>query len=106
METLEQAMKDLRARPAEPATEGADEAETEAVRELYDRHYHDWLDRPVPALGNRTPRVAARTTVWRRRLTDVLKQMENTVQRGALSGRPPYDFAWLWNELGLERPES
>lgn len=106
METLEQAMKDLRPRPAEPAVERADEAETDAVRDLYDRHYHDWLDRPVPALGNRTPRVAARTTVWRRRLTDVLKQMENTVQRGALSGRPPYDFAWLWTELGLERPES
>ena len=106
LETLAEAMQDLRGRPEAPDAEEPCEAEAEAVRELYDRHYHEWLDRPVPALGNRTPRCAAGTTVWRRRLTDLLKQMENTAARGALAGRPPYDFEWLWNELGLDRPGS
>jgi hypothetical protein len=26
--------------------------------------------------------------------------------RGALDGRPAYDFQWMWRELGLERPGS
>jgi hypothetical protein len=24
--------------------------------------------------------------------------------RGALHGRPSYDFQWIWRELDLERP--
>ena len=107
LETVEQTMKELRRhRPKYPPTE-REEPEVEeagAVRELYDRHYQDWLDRPVPALANRTPRAAAKSRVWRRKLVDLLKQFENMTARGALHGRPGYDFGWIWRELGLERP--
>ena len=105
LETIDQAMNELRKprRPLQPIEEPA-QVDTAAVRELYDRHYHTWLDRPVAALGNRTPRAAAQTKVWRPRLIDLLKQIENGSERAALAGRPPYDFSWIWKELGLERP--
>ena len=109
LETLEQAMGELR-RPRAKRPDGLEEhlpaaAET-GVRELFDRHYRSWLDRPVPALGNRTPRAAARTRLWRVKLVDLLKQFENSAQRGALQGRPSYDFSWIWRELGLDRSRS
>jgi len=107
LETLEQTMNELRRdRPKYAAAfqdEGQPVHDEAAVRELFDRHYHSWIDRPVPALGNRTPRAAARTRLWRRKVTDLLKQFENMAQRGALHGRPSYDFQWIWRELGLDR---
>ena len=64
-----------------------------------------WLDRPVPALGNRTPRAAARHAgCGGRRSIDLLKQLENAAERAALTGRPAYDFRWIWQELGLNGP--
>jgi hypothetical protein len=79
---------------------------TGAVRDLFDRHYLSWIDRPAPSLGNRSPRAAARTTLWRPKLVDLLKQLENATERAARSGRPGYDFSWIWQELGLSRPGS
>jgi hypothetical protein len=106
LETVEQAMTELRKQRPRKVVEEPEEVDTTPVRELYDRHYHTWLDRPVPALGNRTPRAAAQTKLWRPRLIDLLKRIENGAERAALSGRPPYDFSWIWKELGLERPSS
>jgi hypothetical protein len=105
LETLEQTLKDLRRhRSRKPLEmEPAPEPPNGAVRELFDRHYLNWLDRPDPALGNRTPRAAAQTKVWRRRLMDLLKRLENGTERASLAGRPSYDFHWIWKELGLER---
>ena len=108
LETIEQTMNELRRRrpkyaealePEEPPVH-----DDGAVRELYDRHYHAWLDRPLLALANRTPRAAAHSRLWRRKVIDLLKGLENTSARGTLHGRPPYDFQWIWRELELERP--
>jgi hypothetical protein len=104
LETVDQAMNELRKQRPFKVVEKPAAVDTAAVRELYDRHYHTWLDRPVPALGNRTPRAAAQTKLWRPRLIDLLKRIENGAERAALAGRPPYDFSWIWRELGLERP--
>ena len=104
LETVDQAMNPLRKpRPMQMLDDPPD-SDTAVVRELYDRHYHNWMDRPVPALGNRTPRAAAQTKLWRPRLVDLLKRLENSAERAALAGRPPYDFGWIWKELGLQRP--
>ena len=62
--------------------------------------------RPAPSLGNRTPRRAAQTKLWRPRLVELLKRLENGAERASLHGRPPYDFHWIWRELGIERPGS
>ncbi len=104
IETVEQTIMELR-RP-KAAVAPPPHAEDGAVRELYDRHYRTWLDRPEPELGNRTPRAAAQTKLWRARLLERLKALENSVERSALNGRSPYDFGWIWKELGLERPGS
>ena len=86
------------------AIEDVPDESASAVRELFDRHYQSWLDRPVPALGNRSPRAAARATLWRPKLVDLLKRLENSTERAARGGRPGYDFSWIWRELGLSRP--
>jgi hypothetical protein len=104
LETVDQAMNPLRQQRPVTAMHERTEADTEVVRALYDRHYQTWMDRPMPALGNRTPRAAAQTKLWRRRLVELLKRLENEGERAALAGRPAYDFAWLWKELGLDRP--
>jgi hypothetical protein len=106
LETIEQTMEAIRSRPDRTAAESPPPADVGAVQELYDRHYRSWLDRPAPSLGHRTPRAAARTKLWRARLIDELKQLENGVERAALQGRPAYDFRWIWEELGVERPQA
>lgn len=103
LETVEQTMASFRRqRPMKPI-DPPPPAEAGVVRELYDRHYRTWLDRPDPGLGQRTPRAAARTSLWRAQLIERLKQMENAAERAALQGRPGYDFHWIWTALGLER---
>ena len=74
------------------------------VGEFYEQHYRRWLDEPVPALGNRTPREAARLKTGRPKLVALLQEFENMAARQRLEGRPAYDFGWMWAELGLERP--
>ena len=106
LETLGQALRDLQPRARKPAglaidvpPEGAG-----AVRDMFDRHYRSWIDRPVPALGNRTPRAAATAALWRPKLVNLLKQLENASERATINGRPSYDFSWMWEELGVPRP--
>lgn len=107
LETLEQTMSELRtrgARSSRPIAEDPPDAGNGAVRELFDRHYRSWVDRPAQALGNRTPRAAAASRLWRPKVVDALKQLENAGQRAERSGRPAYDFGWIWRELGVSRP--
>lgn len=65
-------------------------------------HYRAWVDVPVPALGGRTPRHAARLKTVRPRLIDLLKDLENHEARIATSESPAYDFGWMWRELRLD----
>jgi SEC-C motif len=48
----------------------------EIVRESKERHYAQWLDDSIPALGGRTPREAARTKRGREQLDALLKDVE------------------------------
>lgn len=48
----------------------------EALREMMARHWHSWLDTQVPALGNVTPREAARTPLGRERLEALFAEFE------------------------------
>ena len=80
------------------------EIEAQLVGEMYERHYRTWPDQPLPALGGRTPREAARLASTRSTLIALLKQMETMNERQRRQGRPTYDFTWMWAELGLERP--
>jgi hypothetical protein len=74
--------------------------------QFYEAHYRKWADEPLPALGGRTPREAAGLESARPKLVALLKVMENMSERERREGRPAYDFGWMWEELGLERPGS
>lgn len=87
---------------AEPAI--PPEVQAELVHDMLDRQYRSLLDEPVPMLGNRTPRAAARSARGRRDLVVWLKHLENRSSHAPDPGDPmaTYDFTWLWQELGVE----
>jgi len=70
------------------------------ILEQQQRYYTDWLDEPVPALGGKTPREAARTAQGRSAVDVLLKDMENREQRSK-SGAP-FDFSTLRRELRVD----
>ena len=74
--------------------------ERQLTLEFKQRHYADWAAHPLPALGGRTPRDAARTAQGRQDLDVLLKTMENQERRFA--GADAFDFSGLRRELGLE----
>ena len=69
-------------------------------RDWYEHHYREWLDQPVPALGGRTPRDAAKVRHLRGRLRTLVEGIENQAARLDREGRG-FDVSWLREELGL-----
>jgi hypothetical protein len=84
---------------------GISQQERDAIiRESMDRHYRDVLDQPIPALGNKSPRLAVRTAKGRIKVADWLKTLENrsAEAKGSNDAIANYSFGWLWTELGVE----
>lgn len=79
------------------------EIQARIIGQFYEKHYRQWVDEPVPALGNRTPRHAVRLRTVRPKLIALLKDMESREERRRRGGEPAYDFGWIWKELGLTR---
>jgi len=71
------------------------------IREQMDRHYHDILGQPIPALGNRSPKQAIKSAKGRQEVIEWLKQIENRSRHQSGSPIGSYDFSWMWKELGL-----
>ena len=100
----------LRTPPGEPPPEPKKpdlppEVMEALVRAQYEEHYRQVLDEPVPMLGNRTPRRAAKTKKGRAAVVEWLKGIENLESRSAVEdGRRPVDLSWLWEELKIPRP--
>jgi hypothetical protein len=70
-------------------------------------HYQDWLNQPIPALGNKTPRAARKTKKGTQALITLLEDIEVTEQMQAQAkDLPVYDTAWLWEELDLEKERA
>jgi hypothetical protein len=88
--------------PAQSPDFSPDEA-AEILRQVNDSHYRRTLDDKVPMLGDRTPRECSRTKAGRKKLVAWLKYLENAeLHRAAHDGTKPYDFGWMWRELGVE----
>ena len=79
------------------------EDERALVRQGLDDHYRRVLGEPIPALGGKSPRAAAKTAKGREKVAAWLKVLENHSARRS-SGDPlgEYDFGWMWQELGGE----
>jgi hypothetical protein len=87
----------------EPREEVPEEVQREVVGQYLREHYKRWLDDPLPALGGKSPRKAARSKRGRVQVEALLKEMEN----GTLDqvGGDTVDFAAMRRDLGL-RPDS
>jgi hypothetical protein len=73
--------------------------EQAVVREMKERHYAQWLNDAIPALGGRTPREAARTKSGREQLTLILDEIEITESNFPEGAR--FDVVKLRRALGL-----
>jgi hypothetical protein len=102
-QTIEQMMASAdRKGGNEPPLGLAPEQERAIVHQGLTDHYGRMLDEPIPALGNTTPRKAAKTAKGRGRVIAWLKMLENhSAQQPAGDPMADYDFTWLWEELGL-----
>ena len=91
------------ARASHAASEGVDPAELRAVvNEVLDRHYRETLGKPVPILGGKSPRQAARSAQGRRAVANWLKGLEqSSARRAADDPMRDYDFGWMWTELNV-----
>ncbi len=71
----------------------------EALRAHKQRLLEDWLDQPIPALKDRTPRQAVRTKAGRSQVDLLLRDME--LMQARFSDGIETDFARLRTLLGL-----
>ena len=72
------------------------------IHDSMDSHYRAQLDQPIPALGNISPRHAAKSKAGREKVIAWLKRLEN--QNAGCDADDPmasYDAAWIWEELGV-----
>jgi len=79
------------------------EQERRFVHQSLDDHYHRILHEPIPVLGGKSPRAAAKTAKGQEKVVAWLKSLENHMAR-LEPGDPMggYDLNWLWQELGVE----
>ena len=74
--------------------------ELEALEaDLLRKHWDAWVNQKVPALGNRTPRQAAKTARGRERLEALLSDFERSSERSQSAFAP--DIGELRRKLGL-----
>ena len=86
----------------EPSDSIDPEMAAEIIHHTLDQHYRQCLDKPIPALDNKTPRQCARSKKGREKVIEWLKYLENNELRRATSqGQTPYDSRWMWDELKL-----
>jgi hypothetical protein len=82
------------AKPAPPPPEVQ-----QVMLEFKRRHYADWIDQPVPALGGQTPREAVRNARGRDAVDVLLKEIENHEQRAGDGAA--FDVSETRRALGL-----
>ena len=102
-EDIQLHLQSQQGKQTEPMAEIPPEVEQQLINEYMDKHYRQWIKDRIPALGDKTPRQAMRSKRGKKQVIELLKQMENMEESKRQSGRPCYDFSWLWDELGIER---
>lgn len=100
---VKQALRSMPKAEKPPPSGITPDLEARLRTEFLDSHYRKWLDEKIPALEYRTPRHAVKLKTVRSKVVDLLKEIENAEARAAGEGETPYDFGWLWKELGLDR---
>lgn len=89
-------------KPVRPAKdEIPPEVKREVERRYLDDHYRKWLDMKLPALDGKTPRQAVKNAAGKRKVAELLKQLENTEAHKRKAGEHAYDVSILRKELGI-----
>lgn len=88
-----------RVRPAAPEEERA--GLNKALQRFMDDYYTRWADRPIPALGGRTPRDACNSSDGRAMVIELLKFIENMEEKKRRAGEPYFEVNRLRRELDL-----
>jgi hypothetical protein len=99
--SMQAALEEARSRPQTPEPEIPRDIVAKLQREYHEKHYREWLDIPVPALGHRTPREAAGVKKLRARLVALVEGIEIQAARQAKEGEG-FDASFLRAELGLQ----
>jgi len=73
------------------------------LKEIHDRHWHDWLDMNIKALNEQTPREAAKTKEGKERLEALFSDFHqrNLKIEDSDFNQPPVDLAFLRESLGM-----
>lgn len=71
-------------------------------RQYMEDHYAKWLNMKIPALDGKTPRQAVRNATGKRKVAELLKQIENTEAHKRKAGEYAYDVSNLRRELGIK----
>jgi hypothetical protein len=75
----------------------------QAVEQIMRKHYANWCDEPIPALGGQTPRQAIATAAGLERVKGLLRSYEEGENRQSTAqGRPAFSYLFLWDALGIE----
>lgn len=80
------------------------EVMAQAIEQVLHRHYANWADEAIPALGGLTPRKAITTPAGLERVKGLLREYEDGErQQSAAQGRPAVSYQFLWDALRIAR---
>jgi len=74
-----------------------------AMQKIHDQHWQNWLDMDIPALGDKTPKEAAKTHAGREQLEALLSDFhhKNLAIKESGSQQIPVDLAFLRKALDM-----
>lgn len=76
----------------------------QAIEQMLHRHYVNWSDEAIPALGGLTPRQAIASPAGLERVKGLLREYEDgEQQQSAAQRRPAVSYQFLWDALGISR---
>ncbi len=110
LQSPEQMLEERRDRGSSPPSPAGPDIGPQELAQIMsdylDQHYREALDDAIPALDGKTPRKCVKTRKGREKVTEWLKYLENhESHRASRDGAVAYDFGWMWDELGLEKPD-
>jgi len=104
-ESLQAMLREGRKRPGAAALDASTrlepDVEEQIVLDWQQRHYRGWIDEPIPALNNATPRDAARDPSTRPQVEALVRGLEGLYEDALRRAAPAYDPSWMWHELNL-----
>ncbi|MEJ2671088.1 MAG: MbcA/ParS/Xre antitoxin family protein [Deltaproteobacteria bacterium] len=89
--------KQGRVKPKKSDEEIPEEIRQALLKDMYDKNYREWLNSPIPALDGKSPKKAIKSKEGRRRVEDLLRQMEYLHNESDAD----YDISWVRRELKL-----